>query len=1033
MNQLLRFSIAFILFTSILSFPCFAQFNSANDYPLTFFTTEDGISQGTNRYMLQDSKGYMWLSSQDGINRYNGIEFFHFPDSFFYKNCEPIKQVFGIVEDLHGDIWMGSRRGLYKYQQTSNTFIKYDVSPGKQAMVNIVMPFAVMGTEVWFSENALSFKAIDCNTQKTRELFHVSDSVTLIESFKIIPQVDNEGNIWMANANKLFKIDVKKKTIKKFPVYFHGIDTNQNILFRSLSLDNSTNVLAVATGEGLALFDIDNCKQIELNDKLNLVSHLDDWYVLADKGSFWVSNDKCHLIKVSANGKEIVQMFDKQVLDNDFHRGSGTACMYIDKWERLWLNADGEYTAIIDMSPKFIKKVKKDFDKGLPSGTIQSITAVDKDIWVSDTYLSIIDKSSARIKKTYSANELTGKPGYFRQLFYDSLLHRIWFTAGTELFYYSLLTGKTSKTIFQVDGSPNIDYVRNFLRLNNDELLMTRLDGVYKLNNEGNEGHLIKEFGINGINHLCGLSGNRLALSVIGQPLKIYTYSPGLKLTLQQSINIENTIMMVSEDIINGTILAATEHGVYKIDNKSYRILRHYTLVDGMANDFIYAVIPDIYGWIWCSTNKGIVAINQANREIRNYGISENLQDWEFNNRAFFRDNEGYIYFGGVKGLNYFKPPYIDQDTIQPKLVIENISLNNINYSTNVNPDNIQTISYKYAAISLSIKVQALHLRKATSLKILYRVKGQQHDWEEIKNGERIQMFNLAAGKYALEISYTDGSRNKNFPIRTIYLDVIPPWYNTWWFYVVAGFSVLALIWLAVGYRQKQKLNKLKQETEIIKLKADQVLIVANERERINKDLHDDIGATLSSMHIYGDLAGNVLDTRPDESRKMIEKISSTSKELMNRMGDIVWSMKPANEEKYALEARLKNYCSELLTPKNIICSFDIDDKLSASISHPEIRKNILLIVKEAINNISKYSEASKADISLRQQNDQVLLTINDNGKGYDAGTIHQGNGLGNIELRCKQLEGKCNIQAVQEKGVTIVCSFPIAIISHIT
>lgn len=206
---------------------------------------------------------------------------------------------------------------------------------------------------------------------------------------------------------------------------------------------------------------------------------------------------------------------------------------------------------------------------------------------------------------------------------------------------------------------------------------------------------------------------------------------------------------------------------------------------------------------------------------------------------------------------------------------------------------------------------------------------------------------------------------------------------------------------------------------------------VANERTRITADLHDDIGATLSSMQIYGDLAKNVWDKQPEESKKMIDKISSTSKDLMGRMGDIIWSMKVGEEEKYTLEARLKNYSNELLSPKNIMVEFDIDEKLPVGIVNPEIRKNILLIAKEAMNNIAKYSGASKATVSLKKINTVFQLVISDNGKGFDKAMLSQGNGLNNIKSRCALLKGDCIIDTEPGKGVVVTCIFPIAIISH--
>jgi len=203
-------------------------------------------------------------------------------------------------------------------------------------------------------------------------------------------------------------------------------------------------------------------------------------------------------------------------------------------------------------------------------------------------------------------------------------------------------------------------------------------------------------------------------------------------------------------------------------------------------------------------------------------------------------------------------------------------------------------------------------------------------------------------------------------------------------------------------------------------------------RNRISRDLHDDIGASLSSMNIYGGLAASVWDTQPQESKKMLGKIADISRGLVDRMGDVVWSMKAADDGKYTMEARLRNYASELLSPKDIHCEFDINEKLAAGITNPEARKNVLLIVKEAINNIAKYSGATKAMVSLRVQNEAVLLTVSDNGKGLPAGSnARQGNGLQNMQQRCAELKGQCSIQSAPGNGVTVACAFPMAIISY--
>lgn len=258
--------------------------------------------------------------------------------------------------------------------------------------------------------------------------------------------------------------------------------------------------------------------------------------------------------------------------------------------------------------------------------------------------------------------------------------------------------------------------------------------------------------------------------------------------------------------------------------------------------------------------------------------------------------------------------------------------------------------------------------------------------------------------------------------------------------YLVIGITILLLFFTVIlititliGQKRKM-LNKQQLSEEKIKLQQsllEQKDAIIAERNRITADLHDDIGATLSSMHIYSDLAANVWHTQPHESKKIVETISTTAKALMDRMGDIVWSMKSAEEEKNNFTVRLKNYCNELLSPKDILFALEIDENLTVKIKNPEIRKNILLIAKEAINNIAKYSEATKVIICLKHAKQTIVLNISDNGKGFNTKNVKQGNGLQNIQLRCKQLNGVCIIRSLPQNGTTITCSLPIAIISH--
>lgn len=208
-----------------------------------------------------------------------------------------------------------------------------------------------------------------------------------------------------------------------------------------------------------------------------------------------------------------------------------------------------------------------------------------------------------------------------------------------------------------------------------------------------------------------------------------------------------------------------------------------------------------------------------------------------------------------------------------------------------------------------------------------------------------------------------------------------------------------------------------------------QKLKVAALKNNISQDLHDDVGASLSSLHIYSALAQKLVVSDPVKAGEMLQQISENTQQLMENMGDIVWAMKPQTDDMHTLEARIKNYGSILLNAKNIHCHYQIDPGIEAKLKNMDARKNILLIIKEAINNMAKYSAATEAWISITAEADWLLLTIRDNGRGFDPQTVQRGNGLNNISNRCVQLSGNLKIDSAANNGTALYCRLPVATI----
>lgn len=203
-------------------------------------------------------------------------------------------------------------------------------------------------------------------------------------------------------------------------------------------------------------------------------------------------------------------------------------------------------------------------------------------------------------------------------------------------------------------------------------------------------------------------------------------------------------------------------------------------------------------------------------------------------------------------------------------------------------------------------------------------------------------------------------------------------------------------------------------------------LALAQMREKISQNLHDDIGATLSSLNIYSNLAQSNLQPQPHTAAELLGHISRQSRQLMEDLNDMVWSMKDPVDEGKALKTKVLHYGVDLLNARNIECDYDIDDEVMRYFPRFEARKNLLLIIKEGINNMAKYSRATKASVVLKKQGNLAYLKLSDNGIGFEPDKVAYGNGLKHMEKRARELKSAFELTAAPGQGTTILLTIPL-------
>lgn len=204
-----------------------------------------------------------------------------------------------------------------------------------------------------------------------------------------------------------------------------------------------------------------------------------------------------------------------------------------------------------------------------------------------------------------------------------------------------------------------------------------------------------------------------------------------------------------------------------------------------------------------------------------------------------------------------------------------------------------------------------------------------------------------------------------------------------------------------------------------------QKMVVSKMRNNISQDLHDDIGASLSSLQIYGAVAEKTFTQNPAKALEMLHKISIQSKQLMENMGDIIWSMNLTDAKSISLEAKLKDYSVELLSENDIKFTCTINECVEPMLKKITAKRNILLLIKEAMNNIAKYSHATTAVLKIDCTDKQLILNMADNGCGFDVQNKRIGNGISNMKKRVEELKGIFSISS-SNTGTVIDVAIPL-------
>ncbi len=994
---------------------CLAQFGFSK-YTISKLTPDEGLSQASNYFRFEDSKGFMWITCNDAINRFDGKMVKVYNLDTYFKDCPNLQQGYGIAEDAESNIYIGSTRGLYIYHRKQDNFTLQKIF--NNASDDVAMPIGYKNGKIWCFNRQYQLSSYDVVSKKVTVLTQIAvPPLSSVHIYQIIsnafyyhfPFFDIQNNIWFIDKNTIACYNTNTNSTS-FPVNKYLIENKKTII--SSSYDIATNTIYFGTRNGIIKYFIKSNKIVEINKINNKI--------LGQISGVVAGPQFVAFFDASANGL----CFANKNLDSaNWVEAEGknkySRCTQpgFDKSNRLWLSDDGQGQIIFDFNNFILNKEPNDHS------AVKYFENYGVGFFAELPNQNILIHS--RILQNKKTKELSPGPFNFsiKSRYHsvtDNFRKGIWFfdeTGSTKylskrLFFYD----NQHKLIpfFKDKGIDSIGLQHDLEVLADGRVLAAFSSGLFWLNNATNRMDTIKELPLTGAFKINKLSKNRVGISYINNDFLLATIQPDNKLSNIKILLAGVQSFYLQEDTLTNRYWMGTNKGIYLLDG-NFNTIKIFDANNGLAGTYIYGLLLDAAGNAWCSHQRGLSSINSLDFKIVNYDKNDGIQDWDFNNRSFLKASDGTLFFGGVKGFNYFKPPLKPLLFYEPELYVDQVLINNKNYLSDTNANLISQINLKYYDNNITIKAIVKDLANAGIRQIVYRFKENSTSWIKLPNNSLLSFNSLAPGSYILQLGSFDKFTGKALLQKEISIMIASPFYQQAWFFMTTGIF-LGVVIFALYNRQKLAKHRtgLKQQ-----------LALEQQRNSITADLHDDIGASLSSLQVNSAVANQLINKDVMQAKRILDKIEMQSKDLADKMGDIIWSMKPGKEESMPLSSRIKNFANDILSATNIEYTILVDKEVDKLVQDITCRKNIVFITKEAINNAVKYSGASHLYIELKIIQNVLSLLIADNGIGF-TDCVPAGNGIANIKKRVKEINGSITINSIINKGTTISAQIPV-------
>lgn len=462
--------------------------------------------------------------------------------------------------------------------------------------------------------------------------------------------------------------------------------------------------------------------------------------------------------------------------------------------------------------------------------------------------------------------------------------------------------------------------------------------------------------------------------------------------------------------------LASSRGGLGRLDDPSAPLpsFKFFTVADGLASNNVRCITEDLFGNIYAGTVRGVNRLSPDTGRVRYYGIADGLAG-DFVTVAH-RDRQGAIWFGTYNGVSKLVPEP-DHPSTEPPILIGGLRIAGVDYAVSpLGQSEIVGPELSANQNDLEIDYSSISVGAAAALRYQYKLEGADQDWSASTTQRSISYASLSPGAYRFLVRAVGIDGTTSAKPATISFRILRPVWQRWWFVTIAALFVVGATSLLYKYR----VNRL--------------LEVERVRTRIATDLHDDIGASLSRMAILSEVVKQQNDGRNDRSARMLTDISDSARSLVDSMSDIVWSIDPRRDDLQSVVRRVRQFAADILETQGIKWDLLIAADLQHVKLQPEERRHLFLIFKEALTNIARHAGCASVLVRVTVIGHQLRAEINDDGKGFvvfptsaPGANGRGGHGLENMQARAAQLGGRLEIDSTAGVGTRLTLTMPLA------